>query len=195
MLLFVFDPLTSTTVYLLAVAGALAGTRLRVRTLLLAHLPSATFAAGLLLVNAVNRSGHVVWYAGVLHVTVEGLSLGAALAMRTLAIGVLAIPFVSSTDPVTLVTSLHEHARLSARTTYAILAGYRMLQELPREWETIRQAPSPRRPGSAAPRRQPPPRTRTPGPCRLQPSPSASSSRHHNNAHRDPNPPRRHTTP
>ena len=92
---------------------------------------------------------------GILRVTVEGVGVGAALGMRTLLIGVLAIAFLTSTDGVALMTSLHHNARLSARITYAVLAGYRMLEEMPREWQTIRQAHavrSPRRSGGGLPR-------------------------------------------
>jgi energy-coupling factor transporter transmembrane protein EcfT len=52
-------------------------------------------------------------------------------------------------------TSLHQHARLGSRLTYAVLAGYRMLEELPREWQTIRQAHAvraPLRPNGKPPR-------------------------------------------
>jgi len=139
-MLFVFDPLTPTVLYLIAVLGVLVSTRIRTRALALAHLPFLAFGLGVFLVNALSRPGEVVWETGLLRVTAEGLAVGAALAMRTLLIGVLSIGFIVSTDPVALMTSLHQNARLSPRLTYAILAGYRMLQEMPREWETLRQA-------------------------------------------------------
>jgi energy-coupling factor transporter transmembrane protein EcfT len=66
--------------------------------------------------------------------------------MRTLVIGVLVIGFIRSTDGVALMTSLHHNARLPARVTYAVLAGYRMLQEMPREFSTIRHAHAVRSP-------------------------------------------------
>ena len=81
-----------------------------------------------------------------IRVTVEGLLVGSALALRTMAVGILSIGFIGTTDPVALMTSLHQHARLSARVTFAVLAGYRMLQQLPREWQVIRQAQSVRAP-------------------------------------------------
>jgi len=138
--LFVLDPVTPAVLYLLALAAVLAATRVRLRTLALAHVPFASFALGLLVVNAVSRAGRPVAELGVLTVTDAGLAVGAALAWRTLFVGVLSIGFLVSTDPVALVTSLHHHARLGARPTYALLAGHRMLEELPREWQTIRQA-------------------------------------------------------
>lgn len=139
-MLFVFDPFTPAALYLLALVGVLAFARVAPRTLALAHLPFVAFALGLFVVNVLSRPGEVLWQAGVLRVTVEGISVGSALAMRTLLIGILAIGFLASTDPVALMTSLHQNARLGARVTYALLAGYRMLQEMPREWQTIRHA-------------------------------------------------------
>lgn len=144
--LFVFDPLTPSTLYLIALIAVAASTRIRPRTLAIAHLPFVAFALGVFLVNALSRPGEVLWETGFLRVTAEGLAVGAALAMRTLLIGVLSIGFIVSTDPVTLMTSLHQNARLSPRVTYAVLAGYRMLQDMPREWQTIRQAHAVRAP-------------------------------------------------
>lgn len=138
--IFVLDPFTPTVLYLLALTGVAVSTRVAPRTLLVAHVPFVAFALGVLVVNALARPGVALWQAGMLRVTQEGLSVGAALAARTLLIGVLAIGFLVSTDAVALMTSLHQNARLSARVTYAILGGYRMLQEMPREWATIRHA-------------------------------------------------------
>ncbi|WP_193312742.1 energy-coupling factor transporter transmembrane component T family protein [Georgenia subflava] len=137
---FVLDPLTPSVLYLLALVAVAVSVRVPARTLLLAHVPFVAFAFGVLVVNALARPGTIMWQAGALRVTQEGLSVGTALAVRTLLIGVLAIGFLLSTDGVALMTSLHHNARLDARLTYAILAGYRMLQEMPREWTTIRHA-------------------------------------------------------
>ncbi|MHB1063919.1 MAG: energy-coupling factor transporter transmembrane component T family protein [Georgenia sp.] len=137
---FVLDPLTPSVLYLLALGAVTVSVRVTARTLLVAHVPFVAFAFGVLMVNALARPGTTVWQAGALRVSEEGLSVGTALAARTLLIGVLAIGFLLSTDGVALMTSLHQNARLSARVTYAILAGYRMLQEMPREWATISHA-------------------------------------------------------
>lgn len=145
-MLFVFDPVTPTVLYALALIGVIAAARIPPQALALAHIPFVAFALGLFLVNTLSRPGEVLWEAGVLRVTAEGVTVGAALAMRTLVIGILSIGFLASTDPVALMTSLHQNARLSARVTYAILAGYRMLQEMPREWDTIRRAHAVRAP-------------------------------------------------
>ena len=137
---FVLDPVTPAALYLLALVGVAASVRVAPRTLVVAHVPFVLFAVGVLMVNALARPGTVFWQAGLLRVTEEGLSVGAALAARSLLIGVLAIGFLLSTDGVALMTSLHQNARLGARVTYAILAGYRMLQEMSREWATIAHA-------------------------------------------------------
>lgn len=139
---FVLDPVTPAVLYLLALVGVVVSVRAPARTLALAHGPFVAFAAGLVLVNALSRPGAEVWHAGPLRVTEQGLSVGAALAGRTLLVGVLVIGFLLSTDGVALMTSLHHNLRLDPRLTYAILAGYRMLQEMPREWSTIRHAHS-----------------------------------------------------
>jgi len=137
---FLLDPVTPAVLYVLALAAVAASVRAPARTLALAHIPFALFAVGILVVNVLTRPGTVLWQAGPLRVTAEGLEIGAALAIRTLLIGVLAVGFLLSTDGVALMTSLHQNVRLGPRLTYAVLAGYRMLQEMPREWATIRAA-------------------------------------------------------
>ena len=144
--MFVLDPVTPAVLYVLALVGVVYGARVPPRTLLVAHVPFLAFAVGILLVNALSRPGTVLWEGGVLRVTAEGLSVGTALALRALLIGVMAIGFLRSTDAVALMTSLHHNARLGARVTYAVLAGYRMLQEMPREWAAIEHAHAVRSP-------------------------------------------------
>jgi len=145
-LMFIFDPITPLVLYLLALSAVGATARIPFRVLVLTHIPFLAFALGLLIVNALSRPGEVLWQLGLLRVTTEGLEIGTALALRTLVIGVLSIGFVLSTDSVALMTSLHQHARLGSRLTYAVLAGYRMLEDLPREWQTIRHAHAVRAP-------------------------------------------------
>jgi len=145
-LLFVFDPVTPAVLYLLALTATLAAAVVPLRTLALAHIPFVGFAFGMLLVNAVSRPGRILFDIAGLSVSLEGLQVGGSLALRTLLIGVLSIAFITSTDGVALMTSLHQHARLGPRVTYAVLAGYRMLQQMPAEWRTIRQAHAVRMP-------------------------------------------------
>jgi energy-coupling factor transport system permease protein len=145
-MLFVFDPVTPAVLYVVALAAVGAFARVPGRTLVLAHIPFVGFGFGLLVVNALSRPGTVVFEAAGLSVTAEGLAIGASLGLRSMVIGVLSIGFIASTDGVSLMTSLHQHAKLGVRPTYAVLAGYRMLQEMPQEWQTIRSAHSVRAP-------------------------------------------------
>jgi energy-coupling factor transport system permease protein len=145
-LFFTFDPVTPAVLYVIALGAVAAVARIRPRVLVAAHLPFVGVAVGLVIVNALSRPGTEVWSAGALRITEEGLTVGAALAMRTLVIGVLSLAFVASTDGVRLMSSLHSHARLDVRVTYAVLAGYRTLGELPLEWQLIRQAQTVRMP-------------------------------------------------
>lgn len=144
--MFVLDPVTPALLYLLALVGIVTTASMPTRTLALAHLPFVAFALGVFLVNVLSRPGAVLWQAGPLRVTAEGISVGAALAMRTFLIGILAIGFLVSTDGVALMHSLRQNARLDARVAYAVLAGYRMLQQMPREWATIQHAHAVRAP-------------------------------------------------
>jgi energy-coupling factor transporter transmembrane protein EcfT len=145
-LLFVLDPVTPTVVWALGLIGVVLAGRVPLVTLLRAHLPFLAFALGVFSVNALSRPGTVLWQEGVIRITGEGLVVGAALAARTLAIGVLAIGFVLTTDSLTLMTSLHQNARLGARPSFALMAGYRLLQQLPGEWAAIRAAQAVRAP-------------------------------------------------
>ena len=145
-LLFVLDPVTPSVIYLLSVTGVLLAGHLRLGTLLRAQLPFFAFAFGVFSINVLSRPGTVIWQEGAVRLTVEGIAVGAALAMRTLAIGVLAIGFVLTTDSLALMTSLHQNARLGARPSYALMAGYRMLQQMPAQWGDIRAAQAVRAP-------------------------------------------------
>lgn len=144
--MFVLDPVTPAVLYLLALVAVLATTRATPGALTLAHVPFLVFALGVFLVNVLSRPGTVLWQSGPLRVTAEGLSVGTALAVRTLLIGILAIGFLLSTDGVALMHSLRQNARLSARVSYSVLAGYRMLQDMPAEWASIQHAHAVRAP-------------------------------------------------
>ena len=98
------------------------------------------------MVNAVTRDGAALAVVAGLEVTSTGVSIGASLALRTVLVGTLAVAFTLTTDGARLMTSLHQHARLGARPTFAVLAGYRVLEDLPERWTTIRRAQSVRDP-------------------------------------------------
>lgn len=139
-LLAIWDPITPAILYIAALITAVTLGRLPLRTLAAAQVPFLLFAVSLLAVNALTRPGDVLIGWGALQVTVEGLYTGTALGLRTLVIGVCSVTFVLTTDPVRLMTSLHQQAKLPARITYGLLAGYRLLGILPGEWATIRRA-------------------------------------------------------
>lgn len=145
-LLFVLDPVTPAVIYLAGFVGAAVGGRIPLRTLLAVQVPFFAFAAGVFMINVLSRPGTVLWEEGPVRLTVEGLVVGAALAGRTLAIGILSVGFLLTTDSLALMTSLHQNARLGARPSYALMAGHRLLQQLPGEWAAIRAAQSVRAP-------------------------------------------------
>lgn len=134
------DPLPLLVLYLLLHAGAMLGCRLRPVALLRAQLPFAVFAGGVFMVNVLSRPGHEPWPELPIRITQEGIVLGAALALRALVIGLGAVIVARATDPRRTMVSLLQHARLPARCAYALLAGRRLLDDLPRRWQTITRA-------------------------------------------------------
>lgn len=139
-LLLVLDPVTPALMYAVALPSVVLAARMRFAALMWAQIPFAVFGAGLLAVNAVTRPGAVLAHIGSLTVTAEGLSVGGSLAVRVLLVGVLSLAFLASTDPSRLMTSLRMQLGVSPRISYALLAGHRLLQELPSEWAQLRSA-------------------------------------------------------
>ena len=142
--MFWFDPLRPGVLWALLLVGTVVGAKLSPKALLVSQLVFAGFALGTLLVNIVTRPDDP-----------DALAIGFSLAFRTMAIGTASVAFIASTDAVALVTSLHENGRLPARFAYSLLAGYRILEDLPREWALLAAAdgvrdPQQRRPGAAA---------------------------------------------
>ena len=144
--LFLFEPLPLAAMFAAALVGARMGARVRWRLLGMALVPLALFGLGLLVVNALSRPGEPLLPDAPVRVTAEGLVVGLALALRALVIGTLSIGFLASTPPRELLTSLMQHARLSPRYAFAVLAGHRMLAAMPRTWATIRSAHAVRAP-------------------------------------------------
>lgn len=143
----VHDPVPLVGLWLAAAVAVLLGTRVGVRGLLAGQLPFASFAASLLLVNAVTRDGEVLSVVAGMPVTDVGLRTGAGLAVRTLVVGVCATGFLASVDPGRLLSSLHGVARVPIRPCCALLAAHRLLDDLPVEWTTVRRAHAVRRSG------------------------------------------------
>ena len=135
-----FDPWPLVGLYLLGLAAVRLAGRIDGRTLLLGQLPFVLFGIGLVAVNALSRPGPSLLPDAPIRITAEGLTIGIALALRGLVIGVLTIGFLASTPPRDLMVSLMINARLSPRYAYAILAGHRMLHAMPARWATIRAA-------------------------------------------------------
>lgn len=126
-LLFVWEPVRPAVLWVVLVIVALTVGKVPPKWLVMAHIPFIAFGFGLFLVNVLTRAEDGAW-------------IGAALAGRTLVIGVASILFLTSTAPVELMRSLNQNLKLPASVTFAILAGYQLLLGLPREWQTIRAA-------------------------------------------------------
>lgn len=103
------------------------------------YLPALGFALGVIVINSVTRPGTPLISEPVT-VTVQGLVMGLGLAARTLAIGAIALAFVLSTGGPQFVASLEQQAHIPTRYCFGLLAGYRLLETLGQEWDTIRDA-------------------------------------------------------
>jgi energy-coupling factor transport system permease protein len=144
LLLRVRDPAPVVVLWLVAMGAARTLAHVPWRRLALGQLPFVGFGVSLVAVNAVTRSSEpsaqVVAVIGALEVTDAGLAIGAALAARTLVVGVCALAFLQVVDPGRLLGSLHEVARLPIRFTVALTAAHRVLEDLPDQWATVRRA-------------------------------------------------------
>lgn len=138
--LLVLDPVPLAVLYAALLAGILATARIGPGRLARAQVPFLLFGIGVVLVNAFTRPGTEPWPQLPVRVTAEGLVIGGALALRTLVIGAGAVAFAHVTEPRRLMVSLIRHARLSPRYAYALLAGHRMLQDLPAQWDQLTRA-------------------------------------------------------
>lgn len=145
-----FDPRPLAVLWVLAAVAAMTVAGVRPVRLALLQLPFVSFGLSLLVVNAVTRDGVVLAAWGPFEVTGTGLAMGAGLAVRTLLVGLCASAFLAVCDPVRLLGSLHQVGRLPVRVSCALLAAYRLLDDLPAEWESIRRAHAVR---EVAPRR------------------------------------------
>ena len=126
-MLFIWEPIRPALLWVALVIIALTIGKVPARWLAYAHIPFIAFGFGLFLVNVLARAD-------------DGVAIGAALAGRTLVIGVASILFLTSTAPVDLMRSLNQNLKLPASITFAVLAGYQLLLGLPKEWQTIRAA-------------------------------------------------------
>ncbi|MGO1629977.1 MAG: energy-coupling factor transporter transmembrane component T family protein [Microbacteriaceae bacterium] len=144
--MFLWRPLPVLLLYLASLGAIACVARVSARTMVVGHVPFLAFGIGLLLVNAMSRPGTDLVPGWPIRITVEGIEVGAALAMRGLVIGALTIGFLATTSPRDLLVSLMTRAGLSPRYAHAVLAGHRMLAAMPRSWESIRAAQAVRAP-------------------------------------------------
>lgn len=139
-LMFVLDPVTPLVFYVFCLFLVKISVRVSWGFIFKRQLPFVGFALGFLLINAFTRSGEVLWQSGWLQITLEGLLVGTSLFWRTLVIAMLVVAFLVTTDPVVLLESLSQQARLPAKFSYALLSGYQMLQNMPVQWQIINMA-------------------------------------------------------
>ncbi|MEX2356464.1 MAG: energy-coupling factor transporter transmembrane component T [Thermaerobacterales bacterium] len=77
---------------------------------------------------------------GSVPIYLETVLRGAALGLRVLCYAAFALLFVATTDPTRLVLSLMQHARLSPRFGYSLLAAYRFFPLYHSEFMILRAA-------------------------------------------------------
>ncbi len=137
------DPVTTSSLYLLAVAAALLTVPARV--VAQAHAAFAPFVLGIVVVNVLTRPGPS-WSVAGLDVSRHGLAVGVALAARALLIATIALTVTRTSDPAATILSLRDRARLPAEAAYALLAASRVLAGLPTLWRDVRTAQAARLP-------------------------------------------------
>ncbi|TME29110.1 MAG: energy-coupling factor transporter transmembrane protein EcfT [Chloroflexi bacterium] len=141
LLIFIVDPITPALFLVIAIAAALAGGA-RPTTIARALVPLTMLGMGFVWSNAVFAAtqGPATWTIGPVHASESGLRFGLAIAIRGIAIGILSLTFVWTTDPTDLVVSLIRHTRLPFRIGYPLLAGYRFLPFFTDEYAQVRLA-------------------------------------------------------
>lgn len=82
-------------------------------------------------------SGAVLWQAGFISVTDGSLSLGLAIGLRILAIGLPGIVLFATTDPTDLADGLGQVLRLPARFVLGGLAGLRLVGLFIEDWRFL----------------------------------------------------------
>ena len=137
----VLDPWTPLLLLGITLIAGLWLGRLPLRTYGGALLPLLLIGLGFVWSNALfsaypDEAG-VLARLGPLRVSTPGLVFGTALAVRGLAIGVLSVTFILTTDPTDLIVSLIRHARLPYRLGYPLLAAYRFLPFFRQEYRQI----------------------------------------------------------
>src|SRR2546428_5228068 len=129
LLVLVIDPVTPTLFLAATVAVALAFGGVRPGLIARALVPLGIVAIGFVWTNPLFATSHEppTWTLGPLRASEAGLRFGLAIAVRGLAIGMLSLAFVWTTDPTGLLVHLIHHARLPFRLGYPPLPAYRLL--------------------------------------------------------------------
>jgi energy-coupling factor transport system permease protein len=96
--------------------------------------------AGLTTVLYGEDSGALLAHWGLISVTEGSLTLGAAITLRVLAIGLPSIVLFATTDPTDLADGLAQVLRLPARFVLGGLAGMRMIGLFLDDWRALGQA-------------------------------------------------------
>ncbi|MBI3521485.1 MAG: energy-coupling factor transporter transmembrane protein EcfT [Chloroflexi bacterium] len=144
LLVLVIDPYTPLLFIAFALLAGVALGGIGVRTYARAIVPLGIVALGFVWSNAAFATpapGDTVPAAwGPVRISASGLLFGIGIALRGLAIGIVSVTFIRSTDPTDLVVSLVRDARVPYRIAYAMLAAYRFLPFVAQEYEQIRLA-------------------------------------------------------
>lgn len=96
--------------------------------------------AGITTVLYGNDSGATLWAWGFVTVTQGSVSLGVAIALRVLAIGIPGIVLFATTDPTDLADGLAQVLRLPSRFVLGGLAGLRLVGLFVDDWRTLGMA-------------------------------------------------------
>jgi energy-coupling factor transport system permease protein len=83
---------------------------------------------------------HILWQAGPLHISAEGLRAGVSLTLRMMALITFSLLFVMTTNPTDFILSLIQQARVPYRLGYGVLVAYRFVPLWRSELDTIRAA-------------------------------------------------------
>lgn len=100
-------------------------------------LPAVALPSGLVTVLIGKDSGPVLLAAGPLSVTEGSLLIGAAIALRIVAIALPGVVLLATTDPTDLAGALAQVLRLPHRYVLSALAATRLAGVLGEEWRTL----------------------------------------------------------
>jgi len=107
------------------------------RKLLLLSLPFVfAFLSSSLTLALFGRGEHVLWQWGIVKISEESIRSGLAIGTKSLAIGMISLVFLLTTDPVLLFYALMQQFRFPAKYAYGFLAAVRLVPVVIEEWQT-----------------------------------------------------------